>query len=171
MTHRNSSTIANVAVLTVSDSRHEGNDVSGDMICGLLAEHGHELRLRGMAPDDVDQIQGIVQSWLDEKNVNVIIVTGGTGASKRDVTPEALLPMCATCLSGFGELFRQLSFGEIGASSMLSRADAGLLDGEEHRVPLFLLPGSPQAVKLAVEQIILPQIGHLVDLCHEGTIK
>ncbi len=109
-------------------------------------------------------ITSTISTWLQNPEIQVIIVTGGTGVAPRDITPDVLLPMLDATFSGFGELFRQLSYKEIGAASMLSRADAGWIDINGIRKILFLIPGSPNAVKLAIKELILPQLGHLLDV-------
>jgi len=165
MSHVASSTKVRVAVLTVSDSRTIEEDLSGACIETLLHASGHEVACREIVKDEGSAIQGIIQPWILCGEIEVIIVTGGTGLSVRDVTPNAIVPMFTSEMPGFGELFRQLSFQEIGAAAMLSRADAGLIDGGGLRKPVFLLPGSPNAVRLALEMLILPQLGHMIDLC------
>jgi molybdenum cofactor biosynthesis protein B len=165
MSHVASSTTARVAVLTVSDSRALEEDASGACIDALLKESGHEVVGREIVKDECVDIQATIQSWVENEEIEVIIVTGGTGPSVRDVTPNAIVPMFTSQMPGFGELFRQLSYQEIGAASMLSRADAGWVDGGGLRKPVFLLPGSPNAVRLALEVLILPQLGHLIDVC------
>jgi molybdenum cofactor biosynthesis protein B len=165
MSHVESSTKTRVAVLTVSDTRTFTEDSSGDCIDTLVKEAGHEVVCRVIVKDEYTDIQATVHPWIESGEIEVIIVTGGTGPSIRDVTPSAIVPMFTSGIPGFGELFRQLSYQEIGAAAMLSRADAGLIDGGGLRKPVFLLPGSPNAVRLALEVLILPQLGHLMDIC------
>jgi molybdenum cofactor biosynthesis protein B len=142
------------AVLTVSDTRTLQTDASGDTIIKYLTDAGHAVVQRKIVTDDVEQIRNAVQTWLDGKQVEFIIITGGTGFTSRDVTPEAIVPLFTKRMDGFGELFRWLSYAEIGSSTIQSRADAGLC-GETF---VFLLPGSTGAVRLAMEQIVLPQL-------------
>jgi len=167
MSHDHSSSTIETAILTVSDTRKMQTDISGDRVESLLIEAGHRCQIRKIVPDQTQQIQAAIQTWMGNPDIDAIIVTGGTGVSMQDVTPDAILPMCTTLLPGFGELFRHLSFEVIGPAAMLSRAGAGILDCQDRKIPIFFLPGSPHAVELAVKQLIAPQLGHLVDLCHE----
>ncbi len=162
--HRAADRIARCAVLTVSDSRDAGNDRSGDLIVERIEAAGHQVVERDLCSDDIDAIQGIVKNWIASDQVDVVITTGGTGIAKRDVTPEALEPLFDRELPGFGELFRMLSFEQVGAAAMLSRATAGV----SRRTPCFALPGSPQAATLAMDQLIVPELGHLVGLLRSG---
>ena len=165
MVHAQSITTVSVALLTVSDTRTLETDRSGDIAASLLESDGHTISSRELVADDMDSISLKVESFAIDQSVDVIVITGGTGPSMGDCTPEAILPMFESTLPGFGELFRQLSFIEIGSAAMLSRAEAGWIVQESRRTPVFLLPGSPKAVSLALEKLILPQIGHLIDLC------
>ncbi len=149
-----------IFVLTVSDSRSPADDRSGDRIVSLLSEAGHQLAGRAIVPDEASRIAACVTETAKLESVDAIVVAGGTGVAPRDVTPEAVEPLFTKSLAGFGELFRSLSFAEIGAAAMLSRATAGLIGDK----PVFVLPGSTAAVKLAMEKLILPEIGHLVSL-------
>jgi molybdopterin adenylyltransferase len=146
------------AVVTVSDSRTQADDTSGALIQTLLEAAGHRAVTRGIVPDDADAIREAVLRGLARHGVDAVIVTGGTGASPRDVTPEAVEPLYEKPLAGFGEIFRMLSFQEIGAAALLSRASAGT-SGEK---VVFVLPGSSGAVRLALEKLVLPELGHLV---------
>jgi molybdenum cofactor biosynthesis protein B len=149
-------------VLTVSDTRTEANDTGGRAIVTLLGEHGHEVVFKQIVRDEPDQVRTLIAGWIagdrDERTVQVIITTGGTGISSRDRTYEAVTGLLDKQLDGFGELFRMLSFQEIGAGAMLSRACAGVARG---RV-IICLPGSEHAVRLAMTRLILPELGHLV---------
>jgi len=165
MSHTSSTTSASIAVLTVSDTRSIKDDHSGVIIVEALQVAGHTIANHAVVTDELKEIKTIVHQWARDIAIQVIIVSGGTGASPRDVTPDAIVPMMTSILPGFGELFRQLSFEEIGTASILSRATAGWIDVDTIRTPIFLLPGSPKAVTLAVSKIILPQLSHLVDLC------
>ena len=165
MEHGTSDTTANVAILTVSDSRLVDDDQSGAMIVESLTAAGHIVSSRKIVSDMQPMIAETITRWADEHAIQAIIVTGGTGPSQRDVTPDAILPLMSSTLRGFGELFRQLSYEEIGAAAMLSRAEAGWIDTESGRTLIFLLPGSPKAVKLALDKLILPQLGHILDVC------
>ena len=156
---------AAVAILTVSDSRTMAEDQSGDKIADSLEKAGHWVMLRDLIRDEKAAIADMVSDWVALPEVDAIVVTGGTGPGQRDVTPEAILPLFSVKLPGFGELFRQLSYEQIGAASMLSRADAGWIDWGNSRTPVFLLPRSPKAVALAMEKLIIPQLGHLLAVC------
>lgn len=146
------------AVLTISDTRTEQTDTSGAAIVGLLTEAGHEVVARGLVRDDPDAVRTFVEAQLASPAVQVVITTGGTGISSRDRTYEALVGLLDVQINGFGELFRLLSFQDIGAAAMLSRACAGLA----RRKVVILLPGSEAAVRLALTTLVLPEIGHLV---------
>ncbi len=148
-----------VFVLTVSDTRTLETDEGGALIESLLEENGHEVLGRVVVRDEIPAIAGAVQQASDGLgDPEVVIVTGGSGIAMRDVSPEALRPLLSRELPGFGEIFRILSFEDIGAAAMLSRAFAGVMG----RTLLFVLPGSTHAIQLAMEQIIVPEIGHLV---------
>ena len=153
------------SLVVVSSSRYEAlregrepePDVTGDTICELLAEAGHEVVSRRIAPDDV----GILRAILAEeaaKGVGAIIFAGGTGLSPDDVTIEAIGPLLDKEMPGFGELLRLLSYERIGPAAMLSRALAGIYKG----VAVFCLPGSPHAAELAVRKLIGPEVGHIL---------
>jgi molybdenum cofactor biosynthesis protein B len=158
------------AVLTVSDTRTEANDTGGGAIVTLLAEHGHEVMFKQIVRDEPDQVRALITGWIEgdgrtdsradsrDRTVQAIITTGGTGISSRDRTYEAVTSLLDKQLDGFGELFRMLSFQEIGAGAMLSRACAGVARG---RI-VICLPGSEHAVRLAMTRLILPELGHLV---------
>lgn len=153
------------AVLAMSDSRDLSRDVSGEVIADLVQRAGHRLLTRALVRDEPDAILQAVDAALGTHGVDLLVLTGGTGVSPRDVTPETLLPRFEKRLPGFGELFRHLSFQEIGSAAMLSRADAGILRGR----PVFLLPGSPKACRLAMERLILPEAAHLVGVLRPET--
>lgn len=165
MSHASSTTSASIAVLTVSDTRSLEDDYSGAIIVEAFKAVGHTIANHAVVTDEQEEIKMIVHRWSCDAAIQAIIVSGGTGVSPRDVTPDAIVPMMTSILPGFGELFRQLSFEEIGTASILSRATAGWIDVDAIRTPIFLLPGSPKAVALAVSKLILPQLSHLVDLC------
>lgn len=144
----------NIAVLTVSDTRTEANDTSGDTLEHLLNEAGHRLRQRRICKDDVYQMRAIVSAWIVDPAVHAVITTGGTGMTGRDSTPEALLPLFDRVIEGFGELFRQLSYEEVGSSTVQSRCCAGLAN----RTLIFCLPGSPNACKTGWNGILREQL-------------
>jgi molybdenum cofactor biosynthesis protein B len=147
-------------VITISDTRTAANDTSGDAIAELLAGSGHVVAARRIVPDDPAQVRDAVQAA--EGVADVVITTGGTGIAARDTTFEAIQSLLGKRIEGFGELFRVLSFQEIGAAAMLSRATAGAMG----RVAVFTLPGSEHAVRLAMTKLILPEIGHVVRELH-----
>ncbi len=146
------------AVITISDTRTEVDDASGQRIRALLAERGHRIEYYRIVRDEPDQIGAIIAAA--PAAVEVIICNGGTGVAKRDTTYEAISRLLDKEITGFGELFRMLSYQQIGAAAMLSRATAGVAG---NRV-VFSVPGSTKAVELAMTELILPQLGHLVGL-------
>jgi len=146
------------AVVTVSDTRTLADDSGGALLCSLLEAAGHPVAERLLVHDDVAEIGAALDALLARDDCAAVLLTGGTGVAPRDVTPEAVAVRLDRTLPGFGELFRQLSFAEIGAAAMVSRALAGIARGK----PVFALPGSRGAIRLALEQLILPELGHLV---------
>jgi len=151
-----------VAVLTVSDTRTLENDTSGAYIADRLAAEGHSIVARAIVKDVETQIRAQLAQWIADPGVEVVIATGGTGVTPRDVTPEALAPLITKHIPGFGELFRQLSYAEIGTATIQSRADAALC-GQTY---VFLLPGSTNGVKLGVDKILVPQLDHRLRPCN-----
>jgi len=145
-------------VLTVSDTRTEATDTGGRAAADLLIAAGHRVAGRTIVKDDADQVRDTIERQLANPDVQVIITTGGTGISSRDTTYEAVCGLLWKKLDGFGELFRVLSYEQIGAAAMLSRAVAGTIAG---RV-VVSLPGSEAAVRLALEKLVIPELGHLV---------
>lgn len=144
----------NLCVLTVSDTRMRDNDTSGDYLVTALGEAGHRLHERRIVRDDRYAIRAIVAAWIADENVHGALVTGGTGFTGRDSTPEAVVPLLDKEMPGFGELFRAVSFGEIGTSSLQSRAFAGL----SNNTFVFCLPGSTSACKTAWEKLLRAQL-------------
>lgn len=142
-----------IAVLTVSDSRTLAEDSSGDYLCQALAEAGHRLHERALLPDDRYQLRALVSRWIADADCDGVLVTGGTGFTGRDSTPEAIEPLLDKLMPGFGELFRALSFHDIGTSSLQSRAFAGLANATF----VFCLPGSTGACRTAWEKILRDQ--------------
>ena len=142
----------------MSDTRSLADDTGGALLCELLESGGHRVALRELVKDEVAEIRAALGRALASAECAAVILTGGTGIAPRDVTPEAVAPLLERPLPGFGELFRQLSFAEIGSAAMLSRALGGLARGK----PVFALPGSRAAIRLALERLILPELGHLV---------
>jgi molybdenum cofactor biosynthesis protein B len=146
------------AVLTISDTRDSNTDTSGQAIVDLLRQSGHHVVERRITKDEPADVADAVRSFLSRDNVQAIVTTGGTGIARRDSTYDALGAMFERTLPGFGELFRALSYADIGAAAMLTRATAGIID----RRVAFLLPGSEHAVRLAMTKLILPELGHVV---------
>ena len=144
-------------VITVSDTRTLETDTGGALVAELLAAAGHPVAGREIVSDERQAIQAALRAALERDDVQAVILTGGTGVAPRDVTPESVEPLLERLVPGFGELFRWLSYEDIGSAALLSRALAGLSGG---RV-VFVIPGSRGAVRLAMEKLILPEMGHL----------
>jgi len=144
----------NIAVLTVSDTRHFDNDTSGALLEERLLKAGHHLAGREICIDDVYQLRAVVSKWVASIDVQVILVTGGTGFTARDTTPEALTPLFDKPVEGFGELFRSISYQEIGTSTIQSRAIAGLAN----KTAIFCMPGSTGACATAWDNILEEQL-------------
>ena len=145
-------------IVTVSDTRTEETDTGGRAIADLLTAGGHDVAGRAIVKDDPDLVRGTIERQLANPDIQVIITTGGTGITSRDSTYEAVSGLMQKRLDGFGELFRMLSYQQIGPAAMMSRACAGLVAG--HIV--VSLPGSEAAVRLAMEKLVIPELGHLV---------
>jgi molybdenum cofactor biosynthesis protein B len=145
----------NIAVLTLSDTRTRENDTSGDLIEEKLKAAGHHVVARAIVREDLDKLRAQFKSWIDDPGIDAVISTGGTGMTQRDLTPEATKPFIAKSIPGFGELFRMLSYAEIGTSTIQSRADAGITD---NGTIIFMMPGSTNACRLGMEKIILSQL-------------
>lgn len=152
----------NITVLTVSDTRTEETDASGRYLAETLASTGHLLAEKRIVKDDIYQVRAIVSQWIADQNIHCVLITGGTGITGRDITPEAVLPLLDKEIAGFGELFRHLSFSEIGSSTIQSRAFAG----QANNTYLFCLPGSTGACQLAWEKIIAPQLDNRTQPCN-----
>jgi len=146
------------AVITISDSRTVETDESGNFLKSRLAEAGHQISFYALLKNEPDAIRRTIIDLLVRPELQVIITTGGTGVSHRDVTIETVTTMLDKKLDGFGELFRYLTYQEIGTTSVMSRAMAGIIQGKV----IISLPGSLNAVNLATEKIILPEVGHMV---------
>jgi molybdenum cofactor biosynthesis protein B len=157
--HHRKAAITSVAtvVVTVSDTRTLETDTGGGLCVEMLEGAGHEVIDRSIVPDEPDAILGALERALALDGSRAIVFTGGTGVAPRDVTPDTIEPRLARMIPGFGELFRQLSYDDIGSAAILSRALAGIAHG---RV-VFVLPGSRGAVRLAMEKLIVPELGHL----------
>ncbi len=143
-----------IAILTASDTRSPLTDTSGDLAASLLWEAGHQIIERSILPDDLLALRAQMEHWIADPRIDVVVSTGGTGLTGRDVCPEAMAPLVSKPIPGFGELFRYLSYQEIGTSSLQSRAQAAVCSG----TLFFLLPGSTGAVRTAIVQLIIPQL-------------
>ncbi len=151
-----------IAVLTVSDTRGEADDRSGDTLVERLREAGHRLADRAIVKDDVPAIEARLRGWVADPEIDCVIATGGTGVTGRDVTPEALDLVCEKKIPGFGELFRWISFQKIGTSTIQSRADAGVANGTY----LFVVPGSTGACRDAWDEILVHQLDNRFMPCN-----
>jgi molybdenum cofactor biosynthesis protein B len=151
-----------IAVLTVSDSRTETDDKSGALLRDKAEASGHRVVAKEIAPDDIYQMRAVFSRWIADPRVQVVLTTGGTGITGRDSTPEAVAPLLDKQIEGFGELFRTVSFDEIGTSTIQSRALAGLANGTF----IFCLPGSSGASRTAWEKILEPQLDHRTRPCN-----
>ena len=157
--HRQSAPVSlDLAVLTVSDTRTLETDTSGALLVSLTENAGHRVRARAIVADEPDQMRPLLLDWSVREDVQAILVTGGTGISPRDQTFETVSSLLTRTLPGYGELFRMLSYAEIGPACMLSRAVGGLIGG----VVILVMPGSRAAVELAMTKIILPELPHIV---------
>lgn len=145
-------------VLTISDTRTEETDEGGQLLRSLLESDGHRVTRYRIVRDDLWQVRATVVTWVTDDEIDAVITTGSSGVAPRDIAFEAIAPLLDKTLDGFGELFRQLSFGEIGSAALMSRAFAGVANGKV----IFCLPGSPQACQLAMQKLILPELRHLV---------
>jgi molybdenum cofactor biosynthesis protein B len=144
----------NIAVLTVSDTRDESNDTSGQALVARLTASGHHLAAKNIVKDDVYQLRAIVSQWIANETIQVIITTGGTGFTARDNTPEALMPLFYKAIEGFGEIFRHVSLHEIGTSTIQSRAFGGMANN----TVVLCVPGSTNACKTAWDKVIKEQL-------------
>jgi molybdenum cofactor biosynthesis protein B len=146
------------AVITVSDTRTSETDTGGRTVVEMLESAGHQVVHREILRDEPEPMRGLLIALRDRADVDAVLMTGGTGIGSRDQTFETVGALLDKPLPGYGELFRMLSYGEIGAAAMLSRATAGLFG----RTVVLTMPGSRAAVRLAMEKLILPELGHLV---------
>jgi len=149
---------ANFAIIIVSDTRDERTDESGKIAKQLLTHQGHRVSSFKIIPNDENAIRNTVTEMLQDPKINVVVMGGGTGISKRDITVDTVSGLLDKRIEGFGELFRRLSYEEVGEAAMISRAIAGAVNGKL----VFCLPGSKNAVKLALTKLILPGIGHIL---------
>ncbi len=147
-------TALTIAVLTVSDTRTEETDTSGQLLVESLAQAGHTLADKAIVKDDIYQIRAVLSRWIASDTVQAVLITGGTGFTGRDSTPEAVLPLFDKVVDGYGELFREVSYEQIGTSTIQSRAVAGLANG----TIVFVMPGSNNACRTAWEKIIREQL-------------
>jgi molybdenum cofactor biosynthesis protein B len=148
------------AILTVSDTRTPETDTSGAMARDLLVQAGHRVVAQTILPDEPERVRAHVEGWLADAAVEAVVVNGGTGLAPRDTTYEAIAGLLEKRLDGFGELFRMLSYEQIGAAAMLSRAVAGVARG----TVVASMPGSTAAVELAMTKLVVPELGHMVKL-------
>lgn len=151
-----------LCVLTVSDTRTLDNDSSGDYLAGALAAAGHRLHERAVVKDNKYRIRALVANWIADENVHGVLITGGTGFTGRDTTPEAVEPLLDKIMPGFGETFRAISYAEIGTATMQSRAFAGLANNSF----VFCLPGSTSACRTAWEKLIQAQLDARTQPCN-----
>jgi molybdopterin adenylyltransferase len=151
-----------IAVLTVSDSRGRANDRSGDTLASRLTEAGHRLAARALVPDEREAIAGVVVGWVDDPQVDVVITTGGTGFTGRDVTPDAIEPLFTKRMDGFSAVFHTLSYAKIGTATVQSRVTAGLVA----TTFVFVLPGSPGACADAWDGILVHQLDYRYRPCN-----
>lgn len=156
-----------LAVLTVSDSRTPASDSSGDYLCAALRSAGHRLADRALLPDDRYRVRAKVAAWIADADIDGVLVTGGTGFTGRDSTPEAIAPLLDREMPGFGEIFRAVSFDEIGTASLQSRAFAGLANATF----VFCLPGSTSACRTAWEKILAAQLDSRTRPCNLAGLK
>ncbi len=151
-----------ISVLTISDSRTEADDRSGNILVQRLGDAGHRLHARKIVPDDIYRIRAVVSDWVADPQCSVILTTGGTGVTGRDGTPEAVSPLLDKVIDGFGEMFRVLSYEQIKTSTLQSRAIAGVANGTY----LFCLPGSPSACATAWDMLISAQLDYRTRPCN-----
>jgi molybdenum cofactor biosynthesis protein B len=151
-----------IAVLTVSDSRTEANDSSGALLKAKAEAAGHQVVAKEIVPDDIYKMRAVFSRWIADPAIQVVLSTGGTGVTGRDSTPEAVAPLLDKQVEGFGEVFRAVSFGEIGASTVQSRALGGLANGTF----IFCLPGSSGACRTAWDKILQSQLDHRTRPCN-----
>jgi molybdopterin adenylyltransferase len=146
------------AIATISDSRTTENDRSGVLAADLLRQAGHDVLQQRIVTEDLSTLRHLMREWTDDARIHVILAIGGTGLDSTDITPEAIAPMVTKHMPGFGEVFRILAFQEIGVSALETRAMAAVC----HSTLVYLVPAEPTAVKLAVERLIVPQLGERV---------
>ena len=167
MSHSETFSPLALCVLTVSDTRTPDTDSSGDWLAQALTDAGHRLHQRALLPDNIYQLRATVAAWIADEAVDGILITGGTGFTGRDSTPEAIAPLLDKQMPGFGELFRAVSFDEIGTSSLQSRAFAGLANATF----VFCLPGSTSACRTGWEKLIRTQLDSRTRPCNLASLK
>ncbi|CAN2042229.1 Molybdenum cofactor biosynthesis protein B [Candidatus Magnetomoraceae bacterium gMMP-15] len=148
----------NIGIISISSTRFISNDKSGHWIAKIAKKEGHDVKAHLVIPDDVEVISTTIKSLIDNHDIQVLLISGGTGISPGDVTIEAVRPMFKKELTAFRSIFAQLSFEQIDSAAILSRATAGIIDN----VVLFCMPGSLKAVKLACKELIFPELGHVI---------
>jgi molybdenum cofactor biosynthesis protein B len=151
-----------IAIVVISDSRTLNTDESGKVAADILRKKGHSVAEQLIVGNDRDAIAGALSGLTRRADIDAILTIGGTGIGKRDITVDALSPLMEKRLEGFGEMFRMMSYKEIRTGALMSRATAGVMGGKV----VMCLPGSPEAIRLAIKRIIIPEIGHMV---HEAT--
>jgi molybdenum cofactor biosynthesis protein B len=152
----------NIAVLVISDTRTDADDLSGKILLERLQKAGHQLAIKTIVPDNIYQIRAAVSTWIADENINTILTTGGTGVTGRDGTPEAVKPLLDKVLDGFGEIFRMVSWQDIKTSTIQSRAIAGVANATY----IFCLPGSSGACRTAWDEIIKEQLDYRTRPCN-----
>jgi molybdenum cofactor biosynthesis protein B len=152
----------NIAVLVISDTRTDADDLSGKILLERLQKAGHQLTIKTIVPDNIYQIRAAVSTWIADENINTILTTGGTGVTGRDGTPEAVKPLLDKVLDGFGEIFRRVSWQDIKTSTIQSRAIAGVANATY----IFCLPGSSGACRTAWDEIIKEQLDYRTRPCN-----
>jgi len=158
--HQKEQSTANCAIITVSDTRTEETDTGGQLIRSRLTDAGHSVCSYEIVRDEPRNIAELVRAKVNDPECSAVLLSGGTGIAHRDTTVEAVEHILEKRLDGFGELFRMLSYDQVGAAAMLSRAVAGIAN----RTAVFLMPGSPKAVELAMDKLIVPELGHIESL-------
>lgn len=161
--HDNRISCVSCAVITVSDTRTRATDTTGALICDLLDASGHRTLSLEILPDEPSCVRARVVELCDDAQVQAVLLNGGTGIAPRDTTHEAVADLFEKRVDGFGELFRMLSWEEVGAAAMLSRATAGIRNG----TVVFSMPGATKAVRLAMDKLVLPQLGHIAALLQQ----
>lgn len=153
--NRDTDTVRGCAIATISDTRTSETDRSGILAAELLRQAGHDVLQQRIIVEDLSTLRHLMREWTDDARIHVIIAIGGTGLNSTDITPEAISPLVTKHMPGFGEVFRMLAFQEIGVSALETRAMAAVC----HSTLVYLVPAEPSAVRLAIERLIIPQLG------------